>query len=231
MDAETLISKKEVLEMTGISYGQFYRWKRKGLIPESWFIRKSTFTGQETFLPREKVLERIKKIQDLKDDHSLEELAKLLSPEVSGRDFSTEEVGTLNWISEEVRNFYEDYRNTSGDYLFHDILFLTVLEKLRHQLDDDTLALVISTLTLHEDTLQKTNEFHWHLLIGRKSVSTNLAEVENASTVSVCFIHDQSCLLDAETEQVVDIDLHPILEDIKLKVSGVRKARTTGKET
>ena len=31
---ETLISKKELLDLTGISYGQLYRWKRKGLIPE-----------------------------------------------------------------------------------------------------------------------------------------------------------------------------------------------------
>ena len=46
---EELISKKELLELTGISYGQLYRWKRKGLIPEDWFIRKSTYTGQETF--------------------------------------------------------------------------------------------------------------------------------------------------------------------------------------
>lgn len=46
---EQLISKKELLERTSISYGQLYRWKRKNLIPEEWFIRKSTFTGQETF--------------------------------------------------------------------------------------------------------------------------------------------------------------------------------------
>ncbi|MFD2879095.1 DUF4004 family protein [Paenibacillus rhizoplanae] len=46
---EDLISKKELLDETGISYGQLYRWKRKQLIPEEWFIRKSTFTGQETF--------------------------------------------------------------------------------------------------------------------------------------------------------------------------------------
>lgn len=46
---EDLISKKDLLELTGISYGQLYRWKRKQLIPEEWFIRKSTFTGQETF--------------------------------------------------------------------------------------------------------------------------------------------------------------------------------------
>src|SRR3989337_2745815 len=98
MDPENLISKKDVLLQTGISYGQFYRWKRKGLIPESWFIRKSTFTGQETFLPREKILERLQKIQSLKDGHSLEELAQVLAPEVSGRAFSGAEVEAMAWI-------------------------------------------------------------------------------------------------------------------------------------
>ncbi|MCL2486473.1 MAG: YhbD family protein, partial [Oscillospiraceae bacterium] len=34
---EGLISKKDLLEFTGISYGQLYRWKREGLIPEEWF--------------------------------------------------------------------------------------------------------------------------------------------------------------------------------------------------
>ena len=37
---ENLISKKELLEITGISYGALYRWKRKNLIPEEWLIRK-----------------------------------------------------------------------------------------------------------------------------------------------------------------------------------------------
>ncbi len=75
-----LISKKDLLELTGISYGQLYRWKRKMLIPEDWFIRKSTFTGQETFFPKEKILVRIDKIKDLKEDASLDELADILSP-------------------------------------------------------------------------------------------------------------------------------------------------------
>ena len=51
---EELISKKELLEVTNISYGQLYRWKRKKLIPEEWFIKKSSFTGQETYFPKEK---------------------------------------------------------------------------------------------------------------------------------------------------------------------------------
>jgi len=50
---EELIPKKEVLRLTGISYGQLYRWKRLGLIPEAWLIRRPTFTGQESFFPKE----------------------------------------------------------------------------------------------------------------------------------------------------------------------------------
>jgi hypothetical protein len=75
-----LISKRELLELTGISYGQLYRWKRKNLIPEDWFIRKSAFTGQETFFPRERMLSRIDRIKNMKEDVSLDDLADLFSP-------------------------------------------------------------------------------------------------------------------------------------------------------
>ena len=78
---EELISKKELLEMYGISYGALYRWKRKGLIPESWFIKKSTVTGQETFFPKKLICERMELIQRQKDDVSLEELSRLFSAE------------------------------------------------------------------------------------------------------------------------------------------------------
>ena len=80
MDQE-LISKKELLELYEISYGALYRWKRKGLIPEDWFIKKSTVTGQETFFPRRLICERMDLIKKQKDDVSLEELSKLFSSE------------------------------------------------------------------------------------------------------------------------------------------------------
>ncbi len=83
-----LISKKDLLAVTGISYGQLYRWKRERLIPEEWFLKQSAYTGQETFFPREQILSRIKSILDLKDIYSLEELAKILSP-----DSSVEKIG------------------------------------------------------------------------------------------------------------------------------------------
>ena len=78
---QELISKKELLGLYGISYGALYRWKRKGLIPEDWFIKKSTVTGQETFFPRKLICERMELIQKQKDDTSLEELSKQFSTE------------------------------------------------------------------------------------------------------------------------------------------------------
>lgn len=71
------ISKKDLLKETGISYGQLYRWKREGLIPEEWFMRRSAFTGQETFFPRDKIIPRVQAILELKEQYSLEEMAKI----------------------------------------------------------------------------------------------------------------------------------------------------------
>lgn len=75
---EALISKKEVLERYGISYGALYRWKRIGLIPEEWFIRRSTVTGQETFFREEQICPRVELILSRKEKVSLEDLAREL---------------------------------------------------------------------------------------------------------------------------------------------------------
>jgi hypothetical protein len=93
------ISKKELLDLTGISYGQLYRWKREGLIPEEWFVKQSSFTGQETFFPREEILGRISAILELKDAHSLEELAGILSGDC-GRFVSVERLKGLGIFSD-----------------------------------------------------------------------------------------------------------------------------------
>ncbi len=74
---ERLISKKELLEMYGISYGALYRYKRMGLIPEAWFLRRSTSTGQETFFRREQIIPRMDEILERKA--SLEELSAELN--------------------------------------------------------------------------------------------------------------------------------------------------------
>ena len=78
---ENLISKKELLERYGMSYGALYRWKRKGLIPEDWFIRKATATGQETFFPENLITERVELILSGKNELELDELARKLRGE------------------------------------------------------------------------------------------------------------------------------------------------------
>ena len=81
LEQDQLISKKELLARYGISYGSLYRWKRKGLIPDEWFIRKATVTGQETFFPEELICERMERILATKEDTLLDELAAALSGE------------------------------------------------------------------------------------------------------------------------------------------------------
>lgn len=78
---ENLMSKRELLDTYGISYGTLYRWRRNGLIPDEWFIRKSTRTGQETFFPRDLITERVNYIISEKDEASLDELAKRVAEE------------------------------------------------------------------------------------------------------------------------------------------------------
>lgn len=78
MRDDELISKRELISKYGISYGALYRWKRKGLIPEDWFIKRSTTTGQETFFPRAAICERMELILEQKNDTLLDELAKKL---------------------------------------------------------------------------------------------------------------------------------------------------------
>ena len=87
MSNGNLISKKELLTKYNISYGALYRWKRKGLIPDEWFIKKSTVTGQETFFPEKLVCERVEIIQSMKDEVLLDELANRLSGEEKKREF------------------------------------------------------------------------------------------------------------------------------------------------
>ncbi|MEK5202444.1 DNA-binding transcriptional MerR regulator [Bacillus mycoides] len=125
-----LISKKDLLELTGISYGQLYRWKRKNLIPEDWFVRKSTFTGQETFFPKEKILERIDKIQTMKEDLSLDELANMFSPSVTEILLAKEDLIRKEITSEPVLQFFMEQTNKTEDFQFAEILYVYVLEEL-----------------------------------------------------------------------------------------------------
>ena len=128
---ENQISKKDLLLETGISYGQLYRWKRMGLIPEEWFVRKSTFTGTETFFPRERVLARIEKIQSMKGgDLSLEEIAEVVAPPLASVALSPSEVLDRKIASKSTLELYSADQPADRPYALGDVLTLYVLDVL-----------------------------------------------------------------------------------------------------
>ena len=114
---EKLISKKELLERYGISYGALYRWKRKGLIPEDWFIKKATVTGQETFFPEELICHRMELIQKQKDDISLDELSRKIHSETKKRAVLTVKTafGEKNFYIDEIQSIILDTGKGSLD--------------------------------------------------------------------------------------------------------------------
>lgn len=127
---KVLISKKDLLIKTGISYGQLYRWKREGLIPEEWFIKQSAYTGQETFFPMEQIFERIKEIQELKNRYSLEEMANLLSPDITKYDLSVEEFKSVEEITTELKEeFLKILDKDKITYI--ELIVMVILEEIR----------------------------------------------------------------------------------------------------
>jgi DNA-binding transcriptional MerR regulator len=125
-----LISKKELLDSTGISYGQLYRWKRKQLIPEEWFIRKSTFTGQETFFPKDLMLARIDKILNMKDDLSLDQVAGRLSPSLPDYEMRKIELLKRNIVSPLTMQRFTAQESDNTVYSFERIFYLFVIDQL-----------------------------------------------------------------------------------------------------
>jgi hypothetical protein len=129
--SDELITKKQLLEKTGISYGQLYRWKRKKLIPENWFIRKATFTGQETFFPKEKILSRVDQITALKDTLSLDELADRFSPLTVKRvTMTAEEAVARNVVSSASVDYYLNGGHDDHTLHFPQLLALSILDLL-----------------------------------------------------------------------------------------------------
>lgn len=101
-----MISKKDLLKEMNISYGQLYRWKREGLIPDKWFNKQAVSTGQETFFKRNLIIPRIEKILELKDKYQLEELKEFFNPSIEGRKFSLREVIVLEMIDPFILKMY-----------------------------------------------------------------------------------------------------------------------------
>ena len=121
---EDLISKKELLEQYQISYGALYRWKRMGLIPEAWFLRRSAPTGQETYFRRAQICPRIEQILREKERVSLEQLAAELAGQQqtagAGRTLILEtKYGKKEYPLEQLLHVYLKDAQQTADVLEH----------------------------------------------------------------------------------------------------------------
>ncbi len=126
-----MISKKDLLQQAGISYGQLYRWKRKNLIPDEWFVRKSTFTGQETFFPRDKILARVERILAMKDgDASLDDIAEAVSPDLGGISLTLTEVAERGIASEAAVGVFRSAHPDATTLVFGELVSLYVVDRL-----------------------------------------------------------------------------------------------------
>lgn len=126
-----LISKKDLLLATGISYGQLYRWKRKGLIPEDWFVRRSTFTGQETFFPRDRMMARVERILSMKDeDVSLDQIAEAVSPAPLPDTFAGPEMVARGVVSSAALDLFVARHPGGTDLAFAELLAVAVADDL-----------------------------------------------------------------------------------------------------
>jgi len=207
MDAD-LISKRELLELTGISYGQLYRWKRKNLIPEGWFIRKSAFTGQETFFPREKMLGRIDRIKNMKDDLSLDDLATMFSPSPTEVRLAPQSLVEQGIVSRAALDIFLKTEGTVETLSFDMILSAYMLHKALEsgEISLDEAHLLISTLKEQSARFQGKD---YTLLFFRKQGIASCCLV--SAPADICF--------EAGTKIISRITVSSCIEELKIKLS------------
>lgn len=218
MGDEHLISKKEVLEKMGISYGQLYRWKRKGLIPESWFVRRSTFTGQETFFPQDKIVERIERIKDMKGEHALDDLAEVISERVNSKlHVAFRQLKDMGWFDEGLAQSSGISESETGTLSLKDALRLGVLKKLRRTAREEEIELAGRTLDQIianvSGDLAAVEGKTLHLL--RKQLSG----VGISAEISVIVIALDELIVDPEMRRIESVDLAAMLQQIKLDLA------------
>jgi hypothetical protein len=195
------ISKKELLECTGISYGQLYRWKRKGLIPEEWFVKKAAFTGQETFFPRAEILERVARIQGMKEDVNLDQLASLLSPRPSLLACSGAELVARNIVSRAAMDLLDETLSPGDPPGFEPVLFAWMIDRL---LNAGDISLAEGALMLRTLAAARGPEAQGQVLFLRKR------------GVGFCLLVQGAAALDPEARVVARMDLPAQVAELKL---------------
>ncbi|KNF08309.1 hypothetical protein CLPU_8c00740 [Gottschalkia purinilytica] len=201
---EELISKKELLKSTGISYGQLYRWKRKKLIPEEWFIKKSSYTGQETYFPKESILQRIETIMNLKDDISLDELAEMLSNKGLKRKIMREELLERGIVSEKILESYETMFRHQESYDFDRVVIISLFNDILNS-NKISISETKGMINLINNTFDNiTND-------------TRIIFIKSLGIGGWILTKDSEIIIDNSFEKVFDINISQFISNLKLK--------------
>jgi hypothetical protein len=211
MEEQDLLSKKELLALTGISYGQLYRWKRQNLIPESWFIKQSSFTGQETFFPKDKVLKRVEAILKLKDQHSLDELAEIFSPELTDKIFGLSSLRQIEVLDQDILNLFAQLLDKES-FSFRELLFVYALSESNRRLNLGETWLVDMAVTVK----------NWLSLV--KSTDYRLL-VCQAKEEKFCLLlqEDSAIFLDHDSELLADLKLNELANELHPQLTGLEE--------
>lgn len=205
MEEEDLITKKDLLKLTGISYGQLYRWKRENLLPESWFVKKPSFTGQETFFPRERILKRIRGILELKDRYSLEEMAEMLSPELTMRPFDIGDLKNTGLFDPEVLELFENVLK-KDTFSFIELLFISISCELKKSMGAGPEQLEVLILSMKE-WLPEMKDASYRLIVSGK----------NADNYFLLLKQDSIVFFDKDTQKLAVFDLDEISRELNIK--------------
>ncbi|HBF5909852.1 YhbD family protein [Clostridioides difficile] len=205
---EELISKKDLLSKTNISYGQLYRWKRKNIIPEEWFIKKSAFTGQETFFPRDKILERIELILSMKEETSLDDIANMFMKKDINKEFDIDFILSKEVICNYTKEIFQNLYNKEQSIGKKELLILNIIEKF----------LVKSTITFEELKLIVNIIEENFMSIYNENGKIYLFRKFGVPFVVGCLDY-KKVKFEKDLVKIIEIDLTKEINDISIKLS------------
>lgn len=204
---DELISKKELLALTKISYGQLYRWKRMNIIPESWFIKKSMPTGQETFFKKDKILERIETILSMKDDISLDEIANLFNKDEAQQTIHLSDLQEKEAVNKTVLDMFSSIYPNKQLLGKKELIMINLIEKylINSVITLDELKNLAAMIDTHYTTLYNSDG---KLILYRK---LGVAIIIGCKT-------DDSLLIDPQTIKIIEINLQKEASEISRKL-------------
>ena len=205
---EELISKKDLLSKTNISYGQLYRWKRKNIIPEEWFIKKSAFTGQETFFPRDKILERIELILSMKEETSLDDIANMFMKKDINKEFDIDFILIKEVICNYTKEIFQNLYKKEQSIGKKELLILSIIEKF----------LVKSIITFEELKLIVNIIEENFTSIYNESGKIYLFRKFGVPFVVGCLDY-KKVKFEKDVVKIIEVDLTKEINDISIKLS------------